>query len=257
MIIGIGSAGKNICSILSKTVDDNFLILERENTNPLDLNWGMEEYERRAVLEESWFQPLTDGEECVILMSSGGNIQGITLRVLEILKKRTDNIIVFYIKPDLDLLTTDQKLKYRPVFGVLQELTRTGSTKEICLFDNNLISKAISDIDIFNYEEKINNIIVEMILWKMSCQAEKPLKGKISERKEYQNISSIEIHNLDNDDIIKSYNLENVRHINNYIFLNREQTSKNKINDVLHIIQYNKNTILIRHTVLLRISKIF
>lgn len=241
MIVGVGSAGKNICEILKESVNDNFLILDEENVNPSSLPWGMEDYERRGALDKVWLDPLTAGEECVIITSSGGNIQGILLRALEAIREKTENVIIFYIKPDIELLSTEQKLKHRPVFGILQEMTRTGAAKEICLFDNKLLSSIDQNINIFNYEETINKLIVEMIMWKMSCQTEKPYKGKISERKAHQNISSIEIHNLDDDTIYKSYNLENVRHINNYIFLNKEKTSKNKINDVLHIIQYNKS----------------
>ena len=239
MIIGIGSAGKNICDLLKETVNDNFLVLDEHNVNPSSLPWSMEEYERRGVLEESWLDPLTDGDECVILTSSGGNIQGILLRTLELIKRKTDNILIFYFKPDLELLSTEQKLKYRPVFGILQEMVRTGSAREICLFDNKLLSKLDSEIDIFNYEESINKVIVDLILWKMSCLTEKPYKGKITERPEHQNISSIEFHDLDSITIIESFKLNSVKHVNNYIFLNKEKTSKNKINDILHIIQYN------------------
>lgn len=239
MIIGIGSAGLAICSALQNKVEDTFLTIDENGTfnpNPDCQKWNMEQYEQNALLPTFC---LTAGEECVIVTASGGNIQGITLRLLEQIRKQTDNIVMFLIKPDTSLLSSEQALNNKIFFGIMQEIARSGGMKELCLISNYLLSKVDENINIFNYEEIINQYIVDLLLWKMSAQNEKPIKGKISNRKEHQVISNIEMTYLDTNIKINSFYLKHIKHINNYIFLNKK-TSKNNINEILNIINANK-----------------
>ena len=93
----------------------------------------------------------------LFFIGGGGVISGSCLKILETINKC--QIDIFYIKPDISLLSEKRRLIDRAVYNVLQEYSRSGALGNFYFLENPRIESFIPDITIMNRWEKINDYI--------------------------------------------------------------------------------------------------
>jgi len=92
-------------------------------------------------------------------MAGSGNVTGASLQVLKFLTRKF-KVDVLYIKPDHELLGRTAYLQDRICYNVLQEYTRSGVLRSMCLVSNPHVEEILENsLTASNYYEKINELI--------------------------------------------------------------------------------------------------
>ena len=97
--------------------------------------------------------------EILFITCGSGSVSLASLKVLEILKDKC-KINILYIRPDIEFLGAEAKMKERLVFNVFQEYARSGLFNRLYLVSNVMVEKALGGLSIISYFDKINDAIV-------------------------------------------------------------------------------------------------
>lgn len=161
-IVGLGNAGCNIADAFSKT-DSQYKIYKLDvglkktiKSFPLKMYENPEDYEKYPPKLKTFFKSITG--DVLFVIGGSGNVSNASLAILEQLKHCT--IHVLYVKPDLSFLGLQAKLQENMVFGVLQELARSGVFKRLFIVSNPHIERALGGIPLIGHHGKINEVIV-------------------------------------------------------------------------------------------------
>ena len=125
-IIGLGKAGCNIAEKFSQFPQYKIYKIDSEHRDghkfkKIESREDHEEYEVNCPPLDDFFCDIEG--PCLFVVAGGGKISGLSLRVLEHLKQK--DLYILYIKPDMSLLSEEQRLNEKVVFGVLQEYARS------------------------------------------------------------------------------------------------------------------------------------
>ena len=205
IIAGLGEAGKNIANLF-KPHTKIYKILIFDEADGLDPQSSVEAYDEHPVKINS--KTLKAHDEAILFVCGSGKVAGATLRVLEALSGLQTT--VFYIVPDLEFCSREERLRHRVHFGVLQEYARSGKIKSLMLLSNKSLIDAVGSGAITRYYEKVNYHIYSLVQNLMFCLHTNPEFGQIQDPKEISRISTIGIGHLDKDEEILLFPLDNI-----------------------------------------------
>tara|TARA_R100000030_G_scaffold6695_1_gene4567 strand:+ start:694 stop:1500 length:807 start_codon:yes stop_codon:yes gene_type:complete len=194
-MIGLGQAGCNIAKLF-KPHAKNYKIILLDADNGLDEKATVEEYDEIDFKFKQ--KGLKSHDEASLFVCGSGKIAGATLRVLEAIG--TFKITVYYIVPDLEFCSREEKLRHKVHFGVLQEYARSGVINELVILDNKQLIDLIGAGTTLKYYEKVNYFIYSTIQNLMYCKHVDPDFGKIHKRKDISRISTIGLGNFDEEE---------------------------------------------------------
>ncbi|HAI38407.1 MAG TPA: hypothetical protein DCM40_09910, partial [Maribacter sp.] len=132
---------------------------------------------------------LKSHDEAILFVCGSGKVAGASLRILEAL--RAFKTSVYYIIPDLEFCSREEKLRHRVHFGVLQEYARSGLIEEMIIFDNKSLISFAGVGTTLKYYEKVNYFIYSTIQNLMYCKHTDPDFGKLHQKKDISRISTI------------------------------------------------------------------
>ncbi len=164
-IVGIGNAASAIAEKFKAQKNYNVYFLnsnvERNSKYRQKLKHfeEPEEYEKNIPDLKNFFSTLNERVQVFIVGSSYSS--NYSLGILEQMKDK--KIDVFYIKPDIELLTGIPKLLENLVFGILQEYARSGLLSSMTVISNESIEKNIQNISIKNYYDSLNSTIFSAV----------------------------------------------------------------------------------------------
>ena len=178
-----------------------------------------EEYEQNVPNLKNFFKDITNDVQVFVVGSSMSS--NCILGVLEQIKDK--NIELFYIKPDIELLTGIPKLVENVMFGVLQEYARSGLFKNITIISNLEIEKNLDNISIKNYYESLNNTIFSTVHYLNFFTYTEPEIGQMARPSITNRIRTVGI--LDVNKIKENwlFELDTPREICYYICINDEK----------------------------------
>lgn len=164
-IIGLGQAGCNIADKFNEHSQYNTYKIDVElkksnNYYKIRKEESPEKYEENCPNLKNFFKEVDDD---VLFVGSHGDISGATLRILEQLKKKKRKISFIYVRTDKTLLSGAQLLQENLVFNVLQEYARSGLLEKLWLIENVLLSEIIQETTVYNYYDRMNDLIVSTI----------------------------------------------------------------------------------------------
>ena len=164
-IVGVGTAGAAIADKFASQ-EKNYRVYKiyngagkKKREYKIDVYDTPEEYEQNVPNLKNFFKDITNDVQVFVVGSSMSS--NCILGVLEQIKDK--NIELFYIKPDIELLTGIPKLVENVMFGVLQEYASSGLFKNITIISNLEIEKNLDNISIKNYYESLNNTIFSTV----------------------------------------------------------------------------------------------
>ena len=179
-IIGLGEAGCNIADQFAKypqyrvykidaglesfkdlVVDDLDEPNRRISHFDIPKQNSSEEYEKNCPFIKGFFSDLTPKDDVLFIVGGGGDISGASLRVMETIKDC--KLSVMYIKPDLELIGGKKYMLNRISFNILQEYARSGLFNKIYLTYNPALEKAIGNVPIKGYFDKLNKTLVSTV----------------------------------------------------------------------------------------------
>jgi hypothetical protein len=205
ILVGLGQAGNNIVKLF-KPHTKNYKIIFLDEDEGLEKRETVEEYDEHPIKFKQ--RGLKNHSEAALFVCGSGKVAGASLRALEALQgfKTT----VYYIMPDLEFCSREERLRNRVHFGVLQEYTRSGRIHEMIILDNKKLLNIAGSGTVANYYEKVNFFIYNTIQNLMYCKNVKPEFGKLHDRKIISRISTIGLGSLDSDDEEKLFDLQNI-----------------------------------------------
>jgi hypothetical protein len=160
-IIGIGTGASKIAQRFAEiTQYDVYTLNDKVDKNTeseyrLEKFNTPEEYENNIPDLKSFFKNLKENVQVFVVGSTYSS--NYSLGILQQIKNK--NIEVFYIKPDMELVTGERRLMENVVFGVLQEYARSGLFHSFTCFSNLEVEKMIGNVPIKGYYDKQPNTL--------------------------------------------------------------------------------------------------
>jgi len=226
-VIGIGNAASAIAENFK--TQSNYKVYQLGSnyksggrTRRLKVYETPEEYEENIPDLTKFFKDITEDIQVFIVGSSYSS--NYSLGVLEQLKDK--KLEVFYIKPDVELLTGIPKLVENMLFGVLQEYARSALFKSITILSNLEIENSITGLSIKNYYEKLNHTIFSCVHYLNFFNHTEPEIGQMAKPSEINRIRTIGILNSKTLSEKWLFELDMPRESCYYICINQERLEK-------------------------------
>ena len=205
-IIGLGRAGCSIATEFAQLPHHKIIFRidseDQENLHPNCIDIFIphqnkpEDYETKTGSLKKHFKKLKG--DVLFIVAGGGSISMASLVVLESIKGKC-NITVLYIRPDVEFLGAEAKLKEKVTYNVFQEYARSGLFKRLYILSNILIERAMGGVSIISYYEKINQTIVSTFDMMDRLQKLKPVASTFSELPIGTRISTFGLVDIDSN----------------------------------------------------------
>tara|TARA_B100000686_G_scaffold344062_1_gene426021 strand:+ start:1123 stop:1974 length:852 start_codon:yes stop_codon:yes gene_type:complete len=144
-----------------------------------------------------------------------------TLGILEQIKHA--EIDLFYIQPDIELLTGVPRINEKITFGVLQQYARSGLFKSITLISNSMLEQALGEVPIKTYYDTLNNTIFQMIHYLNFFEFNEPEIGVMSTPAETSRIRAIAALDIEKLEEKWFFELDRPRELCYYICINNKR----------------------------------
>ena len=134
-IVGLGNAASAIATKFANTSNYNVYLMNDKLSRSSKYKFRLkshqkpEDYENNIPDLKKFFKDLDDHVQFIIVGSSYSS--NYSLGVLEQIKNK--KIDVFYVQPDIELLSKTRKMQERVTCGILQEYARSAALKKIYL----------------------------------------------------------------------------------------------------------------------------
>tara|TARA_Y100000310_G_scaffold57653_1_gene52885 strand:+ start:1763 stop:2629 length:867 start_codon:yes stop_codon:yes gene_type:complete len=239
-IIGLGNGGSSIAEKFSPIPQYNVYLMNNKIKRNSKYKFKLkayetpEEYEGGIPRVKKFFSNLDDRVQIFVVGSAYS-----TNYVLGILEQiRDKKIEVFYIQPDVELLTGVPKLLESTAIGVLQEYARSGLFESITLLSNLNIESTLGDVPIKTYFDVLNNSIFSAAHYVNYFNHTEPEIGNVARPSEINRIRTIALLNMKNLEEKWLFDLDNPRELCYYLCINEEKlasdgTLHKKIVDML------------------------
>ena len=248
IFMGLGGGG---CSLAKRfyevAEEDNQLFLfDTNEKHKLPKTKSMEEAEQKTPD----FKLNIKDEDILFILCGGGNTSGHALRILEQIKD--NNIDIIYVRPDLSLANSEEKLREKVVFNIFQEMTRSGLFNKMILVSNEHIAKSNEDIALDNYYDKINETIEYVYGHINFFLSKKAIRSNLTSPKEACRLVTIGMVDYESGEEQMLFPMENIRE-KQFLFGLSPESVKNrkslqKIQD--HLTKIEKQGIICSHKIL-------
>ena len=227
-VVGIGNAA---CSIVEnfKTQKNNYKVYQlgsnqknSKYTKKLKDYSNPEDYEKNIPNLSKFFADISENIQVFVVGSSYSS--NYTLGILQQLQG--NKLEVFYVRPDIELLTGVPKLLENMMFGVLQEYARSGLFKSLTILSNLEIENSISGLSIKNYYEKLNHTIFSCVHYLNFFNHTEPEIGQMARPSDINRIRSMGILDVKTLSEKWLFELDMPRETCYYICINQERLEK-------------------------------
>ncbi len=224
-IVGVGNAACEIAKNFKTQKNYNVYLLGSNVERQSKYQYRLQEFENPEEYEENvpdltdFFSNVDDIVQVFIVGASYSS--NYSLGILQQLSHK--KIQVFYIKPDIELLTGTPRLIENMTFGVLQEYARSGVFENMTIISNLEIENMSPDISIKNYYQSLNNTIFSTIHYLNFFTYTEPEIGLLVKPLEINRIRSIAALNMKNLEENWLFELDAPRDMCYYLCINNER----------------------------------
>lgn len=226
-IVGIGNAASAIAENFKS--QSNYQVYQlgsdyknSKYTRNLKKFDNPEDYEDNIPNLSKFFKELNQKVQVFIVGSSYSS--NYSLGVLQQMQNK--DLEIFYIKPDVELLTGIPKMLENMLFGVLQEYARSGLFNSLTILSNLEIENSITGLSIKNYYEKLNHTIFSCVHYLNFFNHTEPEIGQMARPSDINRIRAIGILNPKSLSEKWLFNLDIPRETCYYICINDEKLEK-------------------------------
>ena len=227
-IVGIGNAASSIVENF-KTQKNNYKVYQlgsnqknTKYTKKLKAYENPEDYEKNIPDLSKFFGDINENIQVFVVGSSYSS--NYTLGILEQLQ--SNKLEVFYVRPDIELLTGIPKLLENMMFGVLQQYARSGLFGSLTILSNLEIENSIPGLSIKNYYEKLNHTIFSCIHYLNFFNHTEPEIGQMANPAEINKIRSVGILDVKTLSEKWLFELDMPRETCYYICINQDRLEK-------------------------------
>tara|TARA_A100001515_G_C4562008_1_gene206909 strand:+ start:420 stop:1259 length:840 start_codon:yes stop_codon:yes gene_type:complete len=227
-VIGLGNAASTIVEKFKQTKNYNVYQLNSEikknskYKHRLKSFENPEDYEKNIPNLKKFFSEVNDTIHFFVVGSSFSS--NYSLGILQQLSHK--KVDVFYIQPDVELMTGLPKMIDKIVFSVLQEYARSGLLNSFTAISNVMIEKSIGNIPIKTYYDKINDSIFSTVHYINYFNHAEPEIGMTSKPLDINRIKTYGILNVKNLQEKWLFELDMERDICYYLCINKNRLEK-------------------------------
>ena len=181
-----------------------------------------EEYEKNIPDLKAFFKNLKEHVQVFIIGTTYSS--NYSLGILQQIKSK--KVDVFYIKPDVELVTGVRRLMENLTFGVLQEYARSGLFSSCTMFSNLEIEKNLGDVPIKGYHDTLNGSIFSAVHYLNYFTHSEPEIGQVAKPSDINSIRTIGALNMKNLEEKWFFELDVERDLCYYLCINEERLAK-------------------------------
>ena len=224
-IIGIGTGASKIASNFTSVSNYEVYQLNdkvEKNTETefrIDSYSTPEEYENNIPDLSSFFADIRTRVQVFVVGSTMSS--NYVLGILE--QIRDKEIDLFYIQPDVELLSDVPRILEGLTFGVLQEYARSGAFRTMTLLSNLNLEKVLGDLPIKTYYEELNKSVFSKIHHMNYFEFSDPEIGQVSKPSEINRIRTIALLNMKDLEEKWLFDLDPAREMCYYMCINSEK----------------------------------
>ena len=206
-VVGVGKGIKNLMQCFEQYKEYKTFYLDNEVLGDFS---SMADYESNfpTTAVKKTLKGITKNSEVLYILEGGDHISGVTLRILEIIKKAKTTVL--YIIPDRDILTEQERENESLTFRALQDIARCGDLSQIILIDLNRVEMFLGDIPLENYDSVVAHNIVNTFAMLNYFDHIDPVKTTKKKLPDAVRISTIGILNSDDEECM-FYDLQQVK----------------------------------------------
>ena len=224
-IIGIGTGASKIAEKFQNIPQYDVYLLNsgvQKNTKnqfKLEAFENVEEYESSVPNLKKFFKDVKDHVQVFVVGASKSSIYSLGI-LSQIRDKKID---LFYIKPDIELLTDLPRQIENTTFGVLQEYARSGIFNTFTIFSNESIEKTHSNVNLKNYYDILNDTIFSCSHYINYFDHTEPHIGNVSKPSDINRIRSVGLLDMKSLKENWLYLLDTPRELCYYLCINEER----------------------------------
>ena len=192
-IIGIGRGASQIAQKFSSIKNYEVYCLNDKIKTNTDRAFKLkkfktpEEYEKNIPDLREFFSSIRGRAQIFVMGSSMSS--NYVLGVLQQIKHK--DIDLFYVQPDVELLTGMPRVLEKITFGILQEYARSGLFRNITFLSNLSLEQVLGEIPIKTYYEVLNETIFSTVHYLNFFEYTEPEIGMIAKVDEINRIRSV------------------------------------------------------------------
>jgi len=227
-IVGIGTGASAIAKNFADISQYDVYMLNdavKENTESefyIPSFGTPEEYENNIPDLKKFFKNLKDQVQVFVIGTSYSSNYSLGI-LQQIQNKKVD---IFYVKPDIELVTGERRLIENLTFGVLQEYARSGLFNSCTVFSNLEIEKNVGDVPIKGYHDTLNKSIFSAVHYLNYFTHSEPEIGQVAKPADINRIRSIGALNMKNLEEKWFFELDVERDLCYYLCINEERLAK-------------------------------
>jgi len=224
-VIGLGNAASAIAEKFSDISNYNVYLMNDKISRSSKYKFRLkshekpEDYEKNIPNVKKFFKDVDEHVQFIIVGSSYSS--NYSLGILEQIKdKRID---IFYIKPDIELLTGVPRLMETAVFGVLQEYARSGLFNTITFFSNLNLENILQNIPVKEYYDTLNSSIFSTIHYLNYFENSDPEIGQVCPPSEINRVRTVGMLDMKNLEEKWIFDLDTERELCYYMCINEKR----------------------------------
>lgn len=227
-IIGIGSGASAIAAKFAEIPQYDVYMLNDSVGKKTKQEYALakyetpEEYEKNIPNLKRFFKDLKEHVQVFVVGTSYSS--NYSLGILEQIRQK--KIDLFYIKPDIELLTGERRLMENMTFGVLQQYARSGLLNSFTVFSNLELEKNLGEVPIKGYYDTLNKSIFSAVHYINYFIHSEPEIGQVAKPAEINRIRSIGALDMKNLQEKWFFPLDCERDLCYYLCINEERLSK-------------------------------
>ena len=224
-VVGLGNAASATAEKFSDISNYNVYLMNDKISRSSKYKFRLkshekpEDYEKNIPNVKKFFKDVDEHVQFIIVGSSYSS--NYSLGILEQIKdKRID---IFYIKPDIELLTGVPRLMETAVFGVLQEYARSGLFNTITFFSNLNLENILQNIPVKEYYDTLNNSIFSTIHYLNYFENSDPEIGQVCPPSEINRVRTVGMLDMKNLEEKWIFDLDTERELCYYMCINEKR----------------------------------
>ncbi len=224
-IIGIGCGGSAIASQFEGGPNYDVYLLNNKVEQNTARAYQLpdfpepEDYEENIPDLKEFFKEVRERVQVFIMGSAMSS--NYALGILQQIKDQ--DLELFYIQPDTELLTGVPKTLEKIAFGVLQQYARSGVFRSITLISNLKLEQALGDVPIKSYYQTLNQSIYSTVHYLNYFEFTEPEIGMVAKPSTVSRIRAVAVLDMEKLEEKWFFDLDSPRELCYYMCINNDR----------------------------------